>query len=208
MEYSIFNSLIWKTKINYNEKEQLIKIIENNYLKNPNQTPKGWGCTLHTSFKQKNRYIPKDLIKIFEDKCNEFLDLYEKKLKISGNYYLQDYWYNAYKGNQFQEPHTHGTSLFSGCYYLKFNKEYCHQTEFYNPNFNLDYSKLEGNDYFCFNLDCEEDDLIIFPSFLKHGTKGIKNKKEYDDLRITITFNVTNSNICYSDNFKQSLSYH
>ena len=53
---------------------------------------------------------------------------------------------------------------------------------------------LEQNSYFYFESDCEEDDLIIFPSNLKHGTKGLKDVNS-DELRITISFNIVNPDI-------------
>jgi hypothetical protein len=196
MKYDIFNSIIWKSKINYPNKNELIKIIEQNYKKNPNQTPKGWKCMVHSSFKTKNNQIPTKLLEIIENKSNEFLDRYGKNLGILGEYFINDIWYNAYGKNQFQEPHQHGDALFSGCYYLKFDKNIHHQTTFYNPNFNLDYSKLENNSYFCFDSDCEEDDIIFFPSSLKHGTKGVSDISG-KDIRITISFNITNSFVRY-----------
>lgn len=210
MEYNIFNSLIWKSKINYPNKNELIKIIEEKYKKNPNQTPKEWKCLIHSSFNRgfdlQNKYIEQDLLNVIEKNSNEFLNTYEKKLNICGKYYISNAWYNAYKGQQFQEPHTHGDALFSGCYYLKFNKEFHNQTIFYNPNFDLDYSKLKDNVYFCSTANCDEDDLIIFPSFLKHGTEGIKNKLS-DNIRITISFNIKNSNICCKKSNKNIINY-
>ena len=168
MEHNIFNSTIWKSKIDYPDKYKLIKIIEENYKKNPNQTPKGWGCMLHSSF-QKEKTISGDfedsLLDEIEEKLKQFLKIYVKKINIRGDYIISNIWYNAYGKHQFQEPHTHGDALFSGCYYLKFNKNIHHQTTFYNPNFNLDYSKLENNPYYCFTSDCEEDDVIIFLNF-------------------------------------------
>jgi hypothetical protein len=206
MKYNIFNSIIWKSKINYLNKNELIKTIEQNYKKNPNQTPKEWKCMVHSSFKLNDNQIPTDLLKIIENKSNKFLDIYEKQLKIKGEYYINNIWYNAYGKHQFQEPHIHGDSLFSGCYYLKFNKNIHHQTTFYNPNFNLDYSKLKGNSYFCFNPDCEEDDIIFFPSFLKHGTQGISDINA-EDIRITISFNITNSFVCYEKSNNNIIKY-
>jgi hypothetical protein len=206
MTYNIFNSLIWKSKIDYPNKNKLIKIIEENYKKNPHQTPKNWKCAVHSSFKEKNKQIPEDLLKIIEEKSNKFLNTYEDELKINGEYYIKNIWYNAYGKNQFQEPHTHEEALFSGCYYLKFNKNIHHQTTFYNPNYDLDYSKLENNSYFCFTPDCEEDDIIFFPSFLKHGTKGIGDVN-IDDIRITISFNISNSNVCYEKFNKDIINY-
>jgi uncharacterized protein (TIGR02466 family) len=202
MKFNIFDSLIWKSKINYNKKNELIKNLINTYNENPNALTSKWDCLVHSSFdNQENGKIPEDLLDIIEKKIIEFLEDCPDELKIRGTYILSEIWYNIYGKNQFQEPHTHGNALFSGCYYLKLNTDIHHQTTFYNPNFNLDYSKLEENPYFCFTPDCDEDDLIIFPSYLKHATKGVK-KNFSNELRITISFNIINPDICL-DNKKK-----
>jgi len=199
----IFKSFIWKTKVNYKGKYDLINNIENNYKSNPNLTPKGWKCSVHSSFNS-NYQLPIDLINILEKNSNDFLNIFEKNTKIKGKYFILNSWYNAYDRNQFQEPHTHGDSLFSGCYYLKFDKKYHHQTNFYNPNFNINNTNLENNSYFCFSPDCEEDDLIIFPSYLKHGTKGSKT----DNLRITVSFNIHNNLVSLQKSTHNPLKYY
>jgi len=198
MKYNLFNSYVWKSKINYNKKDFLINDLIEDYNKNKNNLTPNWNCLVYSSFKKEQDKIPEDLLDIIEIKIREFLDNAPDKLKIKGTYILSEIWYNIYDKHHFQEPHTHGDALFSGCYYLKFNKENHHQTIFYNPNFNIDYSKVEDNSYFSFSPDCEEDDLIIFPSNLKHGTKGLKNCS--NGLRITISFNIINPDICLNNN--------
>lgn len=194
MKYNLFDSYIWKSKLNYNKKTELIENLIEYYNKNKNNFTPNWDCLVYSSFKDKEQdKIPNDLLDIIQEKIKEFLEDCPKQLKIKGTYIITSIWYNIYDKNYFQEPHNHGNSLFSGCYYLKFNKEHHHQTTFYNPNFNVDYSKLEYNSYFLFSPNCEEDDLIIFPSNLYHGTKGIKDYS--NELRITISFNVINPDI-------------
>lgn len=207
--YDFFHSFIWKTKLNYEGKDKLIKKIEDNYAKRPNLTPKKWKCSVHSSmeFQTSSDFnIPEDLLDLLQSKITNFLDDYQKKIKLSGEYILKECWYNAYKGNQFQEIHDHGESLFSGCYYLKFNKNKHYPTEFYNPNYKINFSKVENNSYFSFTPDCEENDLIIFPSQLMHGTKGVKNKCE--ELRITISFNISNKSVRKNTNsFSNKIIY-
>lgn len=196
MNYNLFNSYIWKSKVKYDYKDKLIETLSKDFHKNKNKFTPSWKCFVYSSFKDpEQNNIPEDLLDKIEEKIAEYLDSCPEELKIKGKYYLKEIWYNVYEKNYFQEPHDHGDSLFSGCYYLKFNKDIHHQTTFYNPNYNLDYKKLEENPYFSFKPDCEEDDLIIFPSNLKHGTEGIKQKTS-DDLRITISFNIVNPDIC------------
>lgn len=190
----MFKTSIWKSKIHYPKKQEIIQLYESEYLKNPSKIPDGWKCDLYSSFSYnsddyKSGYIPEDLISLIEEKLNEFFDE-EFTPTLQGTYYISNIWYNIYKKNQYQELHSHGTCLFSGCYYLKFNKDYHEQTFFCNPNFNINFNKVENESYFYSNMDCEEDDIIIFPSNLKHGTKGIV--KDCDESRITISFNIDN----------------
>ena len=65
---------------------------------------------------------------------------------------------------------------------------------------------MEENSYFCFEPNCEEDDIVIFPSNLKHGTKGLKNNSS-NELRITIAFNVMNPDICLDKKIQDRVSY-
>tara|TARA_R100000388_G_C7220774_1_gene148823 strand:+ start:466 stop:1092 length:627 start_codon:yes stop_codon:yes gene_type:complete len=196
MKYDLFNSYIWKSKVKYDNKENLIKTLSEDFYKNKNKLTSRWDCFVYSSFRDlEQNNIAEDLLDIIWEKVSEYLNNCPKELQIKGTYILSEIWYNVYEKNYFQNIHDHGNSLFSGCYYLKFNKDIHHQTTFYNPNYNLDYEKLEDNPLFSFEPDCEEDDLIIFPSNLKHGTKGIKEKTS-DDLRITISFNIINPDIC------------
>ena len=206
MKYNLFDSYIWKSKVKYNDKEKLIETLSKDFYKNKNKFTADWDCFVYSSFynlEQNN--IPEDLLNIIEKKITEYLNDCPKGLQIKGTYILSEIWYNIYEKNYFQEPHNHEDNFFSGCYYLKFNKNIHHQTTFYNPNYDLDFKKLKHNPYFCFEPDCEEDDLIIFPSGLKHGTKGLKDKNS-NELRITISFNIRNNDLCFK-NEKSGVSY-
>ena len=206
MKYNLFNSYIWKSKVKYDNKENLIKTLSEDFYKNKNKLTPGWKCFVYSSFidlEQNN--IPEDLLDIIGEKISEYLHNCPKELQIKGTYILSEIWYNVYEKNYFQNIHDHGNSLFSGCYYLKFNKDIHHQTTFYNPNYNLDYEKIDDNPLFSFEPDCEEDDLIIFPSNLKHGTEGLKDENS-NELRITISFNIRNDDLCLKDE-KSGVSY-
>lgn len=204
---NIFNSFIWKTELVYEKKYELINNIEKNYYKNPNQTPRNWKCSLHTSFGCDSEIL-QDIKSALEKKVKEFLHLYQEKSNLRGNFIINNLWYNVYGKNQFQEIHRHGESLFSGCYYLKFNKKIHCQTTFYNPNYNLHYDKIniQNNSYFNFTPDCNEDDLIIFPSYLMHKTDGIFDKTS-NEKRITISFNIINCDFYHPKENKFSINY-
>ena len=195
MKFNLFNSFMWKSKVKYDNKENLIKTLSEDFYKNRNKFTPAWGCFVYSSFKDREQNkIPEDLLDIFEEKIREYINNCPEELKIKGNMYLKDIWYNVYEKNYSQDVHDHGDSFISGCYYLKFNKNTHHQTTFYNPSYIFDFEKLEKYSYFSFEPDCEEDDLIIFPSGIKHGTKGLKDI-DSNELRITISFNIINPDI-------------
>ena len=206
MKFNLFDSYIWKSKVKYDNKENLVKTLSEDFYKNKNKLTPSWDCFVYSSFKDlEQNKIPEDLLDILEEKIYEYINNCPEELRIKGKYILNEIWYNIYEKNYFQEPHNHGTALFSGCYYLKFNKKKHCQTTFYNPNYDLDYKNINQNSYFCFEPDCEENDLIIFPSNLKHGTKGLKDKNS-NELRITISFNITNTDMCFT-NDNSGVSY-
>ncbi len=201
MKHKLFDTFIWKSKINYKQKDKLKEKLLKDFSENKNNFVTGWDCFVHSSFlDQEKNTLPEDLLDIIQGKVTEYLDECPDELKIKGTYIISNIWYNIYEKNYFQEPHVHN-SLFSGCYYLKFNKEKHHQTTFYNPNYKLNYSKVEESSYFCFESDCEEDDIIIFPSNLMHGTKGLKEKSS-EESRITVSFNVVNPNIALNEQLR------
>lgn len=199
---TLFKNSFWKSKLDYQNKDNFIEFIIDEYKKSPSMTPKGWNCDVHSSFERSTNKtkdynnIPQELILLIEKKCSEFLD--EIEINLEENFYVESCWYNAYTNNQYQEIHNHSMgTLFSGIYYLKYDKS-CHsKTEFLNNHFNLNYfdnkivNKLEKNKLFCSSVEIEEDDIFIFPSNVWHRVKPSNS----DQIRITVSFNVSCTNI-------------
>ena len=66
-EYNIFNSIIWKTKLIYDQKHKFIEFIEKEYESIPNKVPKNWKCSIHSSFgdwEQNKSIIPNILFEL------------------------------------------------------------------------------------------------------------------------------------------------
>ena len=123
MKYNLFDSYIWKSKIKYDNKDKLIETLSKDFYKNKNKLTPDWKCFIYSSYKHPEQdNIPEDLLDIIEEKISEYLNNCPEELQIKGTYILSEVWYNIYEENYFQEPHNHGNALFSGCYYLKFNK--------------------------------------------------------------------------------------
>jgi|TARA_R100001460_G_scaffold58532_1_gene98356 hypothetical protein len=82
---------------------------------------------------------------------------------------VHNVWFHQYHKNDFHGWHVHGGCQFASVYYLELpNKKFA--TQFY------DYNKHE-----VINVDVEEGDLVIFPSFIPH-----QSPKVLDDGRKTV----------------------
>jgi len=207
----LFGIPIYKVHIDplsYNKKD-LIKVIENNYNIS-NQRNKFCESDLHHSYNdgdderfEKINYEKIGLTKIynniFDNFCNKTL-----KTQKRFDYYYEIVNYTASKNKQFMRPHNHlPTFDFAIIHYIQLDKKNPKFTNFHNHNDFADYLKYIRGDfenisdnnsfdnsylYKFFKYEIKEDNLIIFPSFLKHEIP--KQKNNIDKLRITIARNI------------------
>lgn len=70
--------------------------------------------------------------------------------------YIDNYWMQEYGPNDYHDWHFHGQTMFSAVYYLEAPDEI--KTTF----------KFLGRE---FTVDCEEGDIVTFPSCLQHCSK-------------------------------------
>lgn len=192
-----FGSGIYKDQLVYPNKQQLIDKITKRYLEQNTLKPQSWDENVHTSIvydkcKTLHEYftksfIPQDLVDLIDQKLQDLIQ--QENLDSVGKFHISEMWYNAYTCGQYQHMHKHSNSInnmFSGIYYLKFNKQEHTSTRFYNPAFEIDFDKVRHSKYFCFFPTVQEDDLIIFPSDIGHDVPA----QYSSDLRITVSFNV------------------
>jgi hypothetical protein len=105
-----------------------------------------------------------------------------KKLVIDNS------WHNIQYKNSSLTAHCHENSIVSGVLYLKVDK-FSSKLCFYNPNPYVQFTKYEENNIFNFKNYCfevENGSLILFPSWLQHGS-GNQENKSYE--RICFSFN-------------------
>jgi len=211
---SLFQHNIFKYKINPNlyNKKNIVETINHNFSKQrdrnyfDNKNLKS--SNLHHSYNDiENNKLPSpdysSLLTIYE---NVFKQLYSNinfKPGVKLNYCFEIVNYTCTNKNQFMRKHCHlPSSDFSSIHYLQFDKEHS-PTLFYNPgaqiaksyglvktkfvdNLNFDaFSNLGYLEYAAPKF--EEDDMIIFPSYLEHEIP--QAKKQYKRNRITIITN-------------------
>ena len=99
-------------------------------------------------------------------------------------------WFNIQKEGSSLKKHTHPLCVFSGILYIKC-EDGSFDTYFFNPNPMISFTSIKTNTEASFNwvsFKPKAGTLLLFPSWLKHGSNSIKNKCSE---RVIISFNVT-----------------
>jgi hypothetical protein len=196
---------------NLYNKEEIIKDIEHNYIKNKerNAWDKGkinesnlhhiYGDWDNTDFKKINF---DKLIPIYKDVFVEFLkNLKFKKQEIKFKFSVVNY--TCLTSSQNMASHVHADCDFSAVHYIKFddtvhastsfenNNNYTNYVENLRPNLNkiLDETCVLNSWYYKnFRFKIKENDICIVPGLLSHS---ILKQVETEKKRITIVCNIT-----------------
>ena len=131
---------------------------------------------------------------------------YVKSLNLNNEVSIEIVNYTCTDKNNFMDPHIHGPADFVAAHYVSFDPAVHVPTVFHNPSEgNATYArllkpelyKLIGKQKGSLNSwitplfsypQVEEDDVLFWPSILKHGIP--KQPKKSEKKRISITFNV------------------
>ena len=150
--------------------ENNISIIERNYSKFPNKNK--WNCNCHVihDYDEDVELVDYNFLRT---NYHNFIFTFLKRLKIYNNFFLSDIWYNYYKEDQYQEPHTHESTL-TVVHYLILDETHPRTTF-------TDYN-IQSN-----SIEVKQGDLIIFPGWYEHEV--LANKTEIP--RLTTAFGVT-----------------
>ena len=130
-----------------------------------------------------------------DDKCSEYMNY------LSGNQVPNIYrksWFGVHTPEMHIQSHAHYGSVFSGVYYLQFNKEYDYPTTFNSPVQN-EVENWEGGLFKSNNehtvsstfpnlMDITEGDVILFPSWLLHFVPCSREGANQE--RISYVFNM------------------
>jgi uncharacterized protein (TIGR02466 family) len=192
-----FGSQFFIYTCNYANKKTLIDRIQQKYALQKTRKHKTWDENVHTSivydkYTTLENYIlkseiPQDLVVVLNQILQNFIE--KQNLQSLGEFRISEIWYNAYSRGQYQNMHKHSNgnnNIFSGIYYIKFDPQQHSNTRFYNPSFEIDFSKVKNNSYFVFQPTVKENDIIFFPSDIGHDVP----EQICDELRITISFNI------------------
>jgi hypothetical protein len=188
------------------EKKKLINIITKNYNKNPIRNkwnePGITKSTLHHSYGDENNKDFKQVdFQFLIPHYKKIIDSFCKDSNITDNYKytFQIVNYTASKKETFMKPHLHHSCNFSMIHYLNFNSKKHVSTVFHNPYYFNDLLPFSGSFKLFSNKDIRnlwheaevilntiEDDVVIFPSVLKHSVI----QPETNELRIVVASNI------------------
>jgi len=118
-----------------------------------------------------------------------FIDNYSKQVGLKSQI-VANSWFNIQQKNSILKPHMHANSILSGSLYINVDNE-SSKLYFDNPNqfikyFEYNYQELTDYNFEYFYITPKVGDLVIFPSWLTHGSNVEQNNTEN---RTVISFN-------------------
>jgi hypothetical protein len=208
--FPLFSSDIVRYKIDPNsyDKQGIIDTLTENYIQSPYRNKFDEISDLHHTYNDWDNgdfkeVDPSSIVPCYQKVIEDFFEGHHYSQPIKWRYEIENF--TAMKGNQHMDTHSHvgivnkHVVMFSCIHYIRYIPGQA-ETVFVNPisspAFGFiygDYSKKlvkthENSTYFGkFSLKIQEDDFIIFPSYLEHFVKPGKNT---EDLRMTSVVNI------------------
>lgn len=108
-------------------------------------------------------------------------------IKEKVNFYITQSWLNFNDKETYHHLHNHPNSIISGVYYFSGENTSItfHRDRDLFPGFNFDCNKFDIFNSGEYTVDVKPDQLILFPSSLKHSVKNNTSPKQ----RISLAFN-------------------
>ena len=189
---TIFSVNVYKQKLNIQNKPLI-----NYLLKLKKQDSKGRSISNPTGWQSFNLNVGQNVfLELVKQVEINFVN-YVNSIPLNNKFLISSIWGNINSYKDYNIAHVHGASVISGVYYLKLPSK-SGQICFYNPaHEGIDYlwehciEKFTPQNSSSWRIDVEEGDLILFPSWLKHGVEPNLNKKED---RVSIAFNISKIN--------------
>lgn len=188
---NIFSVNIYKQKLNIKNKTLI------DYLIQLNKQSKGRNMSNPTGWQSSDLDLSQSIFSKINKEIHKHFMTYAKSIPLNNNFHISNMWANINGYKDYNLVHTHTYSVISGVYYLKTPKN-SGRLFFMNPASDF----IEHSWYPCiqeytqqnsprWNIFVEEGDLVLFPSWLKHGVEPNLNKKEN---RISMAFNISQIN--------------
>jgi len=174
---------IHKNFINKSECSKIIKELKKINLKDHKALTQDKAKSSHNNNKNINHVLGKSINTELLLLINQYAKEYGlSELKITNS------WYNIQSKNSVLSSHSHPSSIISGALYLK-TDALSSKIFFHNPNPFIGFTEFKEHNHYNFGyiyFNVEIGNLILFPSWLMHGSNSTENKS---DERICFSFN-------------------
>lgn len=191
---------IYKKNIGEYLKSPQLKYLKSLILKE--QSPKG-------NFLSSNKNILHDpIMGSVKEMLDNHVKHYTQKIwEISNNFELQNSWLTINSSEAYHQSHNHANSIISLSYYIKIKSGNIYFTLEKPPikrAWYFDFDVIKENIYNTskINLPIKDNDIVIFPSHLTHGT--LPNKSPEKRVAMVANYFIkgkvgTNKNLTYLD---------
>ena len=184
ISYPLFPSLVvsFSNFITEEERLELIKIIKGLDHTSHDALAGNSSSTYEKNYKKGNNFLDIEIEQRIQDALDEYVDKFGSfDLEISR------IWSNIQNSGSVLLEHCHGDGVITGSLYINVGKE--SRIYFHNPNPHIYFKekkKFTDYNYKWMSKSVQNCQLIIFPSWLKHGKNDVINTM---DDRIVISFN-------------------
>jgi uncharacterized protein (TIGR02466 family) len=175
------NLLINDLFLNMDDK-RLLSHEWNNKVLTDNPAATGYSSFDNNSLTNNDKFI--DFFQTISPIITDFFS----QLEFSQSWNFENSWANVYPQGAFVPAHNHGTSHWSGVYYVKANNN-CGDLIFTDPKeyaLNNEPENIKWRGRIDMRVHVEAGTLLLFPGYLKHQT--MPNQSGAD--RIVISFNI------------------
>tara|TARA_R100000963_G_C4621471_1_gene88851 strand:- start:151 stop:732 length:582 start_codon:yes stop_codon:yes gene_type:complete len=189
---TIFSVNVYKEKLNIKNKPLI-----NHLLKLKKEDSEGRKISNITGWQSFDFDLNQKIFLELAQQIEKNFVKYINSIPLYNTFFISSMWGNINSYKDYNIAHSHGGSVISGIYYLKIPLK-SGRIEFYNPaHEGIDYlwahctKEFTTQNSSTWKIDVEEGDLILFPSWLKHGVEPNLNKKEN---RMSLAFNISVAN--------------
>ena len=162
-------NLVWKHRLECHTqiKSQLLNLIDEYEQTNtsPDYVTKTDFYDNLESFPEYFNVLSQNLTPLWDEICHKYW---------AGNFGIMGVWFQQYNNNDFHGWHFHGNSSISMSYFVELD----------DARYSTEFVDIEKED--TFQLECQEGDVIIFPSYTIHRSPLIRS----DTRKTTIAINL------------------
>lgn len=129
-----------------------------------------------------------DLIPFIKNKIYTATQEYVKQSGFKVSNEIGNSWFNIQKKDSWLDKHTHPGSIISGALFIKTDSK-SSKLFFYNPNPMINFTSINVRNNYNYEwiyFTPKPKTLILFPSWLQHGSNNTLNKSSQ---RIVVSFN-------------------